>query len=167
MKTSTFLSAFALAISLLSVSQPVSAEPPPVPAPASAPPTWTPEAMQSRVGIDFDVYDRAYGINGRTTVLTWDLRAQIALPHGVVLDANVPWAHVRMKYTLTDFENKWLMGIPTLGAHYAARAGRRVGFYAGLLLGLPVLSGTEQEGILAPRRSQPIRPPSTSARRAW
>lgn len=118
-------------LSFLAFARPASAEQPPAP-------TWAPEAMQSRVGLEFDWLNRTR--DGATTnALTWDLRAQMRVLPNLIFDSEISWAYLGVDGDVTSVRGGAVyVSVPTVGAHYAALVSRDIGLFAGLALGLPV-----------------------------
>lgn len=133
MKIATILPASTVIASLLGFSRMVSAAPP---SPQS--PTWVPEAMQSRVGLEFDWLNLTR--DGTTTnALTWDLRAQLRVLPNIIFDCEISWAYVGMDAGVTTVRGgAFHVNVPSAGARYAALVGSDIGLFAGLALGLPV-----------------------------
>ena len=111
---------------VLSIASSASAE---EPRPAS-----TPEAQQTRVGVEIDF------LHTRTTyrgTVTADLVAQLGVTRHVFLDADVP-----MGLLVGDGFIAGLLGVPTLGAHYAGHFNRRTSGFVGMVVGIPIAGST-------------------------
>ena len=137
--------------------------------------SWTPEAEQSRAGVEVDfLHDTLHGGDHDLSVnlVTADLTAQIGVTKHVFIDADIPTAVLA-----TTASTESMFGNPFLGAHYAGRFDRRTSGYVGASFGLPLAraskSGdTDQLGAEATvtrvsrsRPLHPIRPPCGRSRR--
>lgn len=97
---------------------------------------WTPEAEQSRAGVEVDfLHDTIHGGDHDLSVnlVTADLTAQIGVTKHVFIDADIPTAVL----ATTDITES-MFGNPFLGAHYAGRFDRRTSGYVGASFGLPL-----------------------------
>lgn len=94
--------------------------------------SWTPEAEQSRAGVEVDFLhngDHDLSVN----LVTADLTAQIGVTKHVFIDADIPTAVLA-----TTDSTESMFGNPFLGAHYAGRFDRRTSGYVGASFGLPL-----------------------------
>ncbi len=93
---------------------------------------WTPEAEQSRVGVEIDFLHRGRR-EAAIDIVTADLTAQIGVTRHVFIDADIPAGLVMSNGVVAG-----VFGDPVLGAHYAARFDRRTSGYLGASVGLPL-----------------------------
>ena len=117
------------------------------------PPSFLPEAMQSRVALQLDWFNSSPSGAGTVNVLTWDLIAQIGLTENIFLDADLPWSYtgvdgVRLSQSLFNV-SKAVFGHPFVGAHLAARLSPTSAFFFGLGFGIPVQGTLSEGGYLA------------------
>jgi hypothetical protein len=107
--------------------------------PASAeeqPPFYTPEAQQTRIGVEVDLL-HFHGETASSSFVGGDLVAQIGVTRHVFIDADLP-----MGVFAGKFVREGLLGTPTVGAHYAGHFTRRTSGYVGLAIGIPVAGAT-------------------------
>src|SRR4051812_41467360 len=98
---------------------------------------YTPEAEQSRVGVEMD-FLHTRGEVVPPNLLTADLVAQIGVTRHVFIDADVSGAIIGF-----EGDSAALFGNPMIGAHYAGRFDRRTSGFVGVQVGLP-LAGASQ-----------------------
>lgn len=95
-------------------------------------PAFTPEAQQTRVGVEIDLLHTPY-----STTVTADLVAQVGVTRHVFLDADVP-----MGLLVGSGLRAGLLGVPTFGAHYAGHFNRRTSGFVGIAVGIPIAGST-------------------------
>jgi hypothetical protein len=103
--------------------------------------------MQNRVGLQFDWFNSSSWASS-INVLTWDLVAQIGVTENIFLDADIPWSYTGTSEFLANF-SKAVFGLPSIGAHFAARASSTSAFFVGLSIGIPVQGSLGREGFTA------------------
>ncbi len=104
--------------------------------------------MQSRVALQFDWFNSSPSGARTINVLTWDLVAQIGLTENIFLDADVPWSYTGASNSFSSFSQA-VFGLPSIGAHLAARLSPTSAFFVGLSLGIPVQGSLSSGGFTA------------------
>lgn len=100
----------------------------------AAPGRWTPEAEQSRVGVETDMlHTVSHDLSAYN--LTGDLTAQVGVTQHLFIDADFSAA----LFASTGVA-EGMFGNPLLGAHYAARFDQVTGWYIGASVGIPLAS---------------------------
>jgi hypothetical protein len=104
--------------------------------------------MQNRVGLEFDWFNSSPSGSGSLNALTWDLVAQIGVTEHIFLDADIPWSYTgasQLGFSLSEA----VFGLPSIGAHFAARASSTSAFFVGLSIGIPVQGSLSNDAFLA------------------
>lgn len=102
--------------------------------------------MQSRVALQLDWFNSSPSGGSSLNVVTWDLVAQIGVTPNIFLDADVPWAYAGVP----DFGfSEAVFGLPSIGAHFAARASSTSAFFVGLSVGIPVQGSLSNNAFTA------------------
>ena len=125
-------------------------------APPPPPPSFFPESMQNRVGLQFDWFNSSPSGGGSVNVLTWDLVAQIGVTENIYLDADIPWSYTGASDFLFNF-SKAVFGLPSIGAHFAARTSSMSAFFVGLSIGIPVQGSLSSAGFTAASTAASLR----------
>ncbi len=102
--------------------------------------------MQNRVGLQFDWFNSSPSGAGAINVLTWDLVAQIGVTENIFLDADVPWSYTgasQFGFSAAVF------GLPSIGAHFAARVSSTSAFFVGLSIGIPIQGSLDNDAFAA------------------
>lgn len=89
---------------------------------------WTPRTQGNRLGGDSDVVP---GL--QTKLFDVSFIGQVRLTRHVYLDFDLPWGFAAPQRGTDDF----VLGNPTVGAHYATMLGRHVAFYVGGTVSVP------------------------------
>ena len=114
--------------------------------------------MQNRVGLQLDWFHSSPAGLPSVNALTWDLVAQIGVTENIFLDADVSWAYVGVgQFFGFDGLSKAVFGLPSVGAHFAARASATSAFFFGLSLGVPVQGNLSADASTAAAAAASLR----------
>ena len=110
--------------------------------------------MQNRVGLQLDWFNSAPEGGAALNALTWDLVAQIGVTENIFLDADIPWSYMGVK---SFGFSEAVFGLPSIGAHFAARASSTSAFFVGLTIGIPVQGTLSRDGLMAALNAASLR----------
>ena len=105
--------------------------------------------MQSRVGLQLDWFHASPTSESNSlNALTWDLVAQIGVTENIFLDADIPWSYTGVTGFGFSFSEA-VFGLPSIGAHFAARASSTSAFFVGVGIGIPVQGSLSRDASSA------------------
>jgi hypothetical protein len=102
------------------------------------PPSFFAESMQNRAGLELDWFNSASSGGVTVNAFTWDLVAHFGVTENIFLDVDIPWSFASLNDQPFFSFSKAVIGLPVIGAHFAARASSTSAFFVGLGIGIPV-----------------------------